>query len=259
MLSFASVIVTSLALFLPADGGHQSPASTPPSTERAQVHYRLGWEAIASEAWADAVKEFQQATEIDRTFKLAYYGLGRAYMGLKKFPDAVEAYESCRGLYEAQAGNNFKNRQDADQMRRDDLFQLQTAINSMSSRRGNQAAQTSNQTQVQQLRGQMQRIQLQRDQDRSYSIVSPAPSFVSLALGSAYLRQNLFSQAEQAYRASLDDDPKSGETHNNLAVLYMLTSRFDESVKEVSLAEKCGYHVNPQFKKDLEDRVKGKS
>ena len=67
-----------------------------------------------------------------------------------------------------------------------------------------------------------------------------------------------FGAAENAYKAAIDADAKAGEAHNNLAVVYMLTGRLDDSTKEIVLAEKVGYHVNPQFKKDLEDKRKGR-
>jgi hypothetical protein len=38
-----------------------------------------------------------------------------------------------------------------------------------------------------------------------------------------------------------------------------LTGRLDESLKEVTLAEKSGFHVNAQFKKDLEAKRKAKT
>jgi hypothetical protein len=49
-----------------------------------------------------------------------------------------------------------------------------------------------------------------------------------------------------------------GEAHNNVAVVYMLTGRLDEAKAEVKLAEKAGFKVNPKFKEDLEQRLKGR-
>jgi len=222
-----------------------------PEAERAQLHYRLGWESLHSEAWADAAKEFRQAIDINKKFKLAYYGLGRSYMGLHKFQDAAKAYEVCRALYQGQASENFSNSLDADKMRQDDQQALQIAIDN-SSNRGNQTLLQQNR--VRQLHTQLNRIQLKRDQVRDLSLNSTTPAFVSVALGSAYFRQERFADAEAAYKAALDDDPNTGEAHNNLAVLYMLTGRLDESAKEVTLAEKTGFRVNPEFKKDLADK-----
>ena len=104
--------------------------------------------------------------------------------------------------------------------------------------------------------------QTQNELDRAYNvnmIDAAAPAFVSVALGSAYFRAERFADAEREYKAAIDADPRAGEAHNNLAVVYMLTGRIDESWKEIALAEKVGFKVNPQFKKDLEDKRKAKS
>lgn len=254
----SAVVLTALIalLHLPATSPAQAPPPrSNPEAERAMLHYRLGWESLHSEAWAAAVKEFQQAIDINKRFKLAYYGLGRSFMALRQFQDATKSYETCRTLYQAQASENFGNTLDADKMRQDDQRQLQIAIQ-QSSGRANQTQQSQNHTQ--QLRTQLQRIQMKRDQARDVSIGSTVPAFVSVALGSAYFRQERMADAEHEYKAALDDDPTAGEAHNNLAVVYMLTGRLEESMKEVMRAEKSGYRVNPQFKQDLEDKRQGK-
>jgi hypothetical protein len=51
-------------------------------------------------------------------------------------------------------------------------------------------------------------------------------------------------------------NPKYGEAHNNIAVIYMQTGRLAAAEQEVKLAEKNGFRVNPQFKTDLKDRQK---
>ena len=53
------------------------------------------------------------------------------------------------------------------------------------------------------------------------------------------------------YLAAIKADPKLGEAHNNLAVVYMLTQRYAEANAEVKAAEKSGFRVNPQLKDDL--------
>jgi len=223
-----------------------------PNTERAQQSYRLGWEYLSSENWEEAAKQFQHAIDIDRQFKLAYYGLGRAQMVLKRFNEAARNYETCRGLYQAQASDNFHNRQEADRMRQNDLQQLQIAVSTLSSRGGAQGQQSSaTQLQIQQLRAQMQRIQMRREADASFSLTSDAPAFVSLALGSAYFRLGRMSEAEREYKATIETDPKAGEAHNNLAVVYMLTGRIDEAEKSVKAAEKAGFKVSPMLKEDI--------
>ena len=87
--------------------------------------------------------------------------------------------------------------------------------------------------------------------------MSEVPSFVWLALGSAYFRSNRLPEAEKAYKATIDLDPKSGEAWNNLAALYLITDRIDQADRAVVSAEKVGYPVNPELKADIKRRKSG--
>jgi Flp pilus assembly protein TadD len=80
------------------------------------------------------------------------------------------------------------------------------------------------------------------------------PSEVSLAIGSAYFRAGDLGEAETAYLAAISVNPRMGEAHNNLAVIYMINGRLDEAENEVRLAEQSGFRVNPMFKDDLKKR-----
>jgi Tfp pilus assembly protein PilF len=237
-----------------AAAGAQPLQRTDPNIERAQTHYRLGWEALRSEDWAPAVKEFQQAIELHPKFTLAYYGLGKAFMGLRRYPDAAVTFETCRDLFVAKAGEKFSGQFDATRARQDRLMELREI-----DRQYSQVAQTP---QVQDTRRQvqnaMQRTLEATDRGLNLNIEASAPAFVSVALGSAYFRAHRMADAEREYKSAIDADPKAGEAHNNLAVIYMLTERFAESAREVSLAEKAGFRVNPDFKKDLAERQKKK-
>ena len=73
----------------------------------------------------------------------------------------------------------------------------------------------------------------------------------------ARARQRLLPQRRHArtrsaqYRAAIEVDPKLGEAHNNLAVVYLQTGRFPEADVEITAAEKAGFRVNPQLKEDV--------
>jgi Tfp pilus assembly protein PilF len=58
-------------------------------------------------------------------------------------------------------------------------------------------------------------------------------------------------EATQQWQAAVVADPRLGEAHNNLAVVYLQAGRFADADREVKLAEKSGLRVNPQFKEDL--------
>jgi Flp pilus assembly protein TadD len=77
---------------------------------------------------------------------------------------------------------------------------------------------------------------------------------VLLSLGSAQFRTGNLASAESAWKAALEVNPKFGEVHNNLAVVYMMTERFKEAEEAVRQAERAGYKVNPQLKKDLKEK-----
>jgi Tfp pilus assembly protein PilF len=244
--------ILSLAVVILSTSGAsaQQPPRTSPETQRAQLHYRLGWESLRSEAFETAAKEFQQALDLDAKFTLAFYGLGKSYMGLHRYPSAVAAFKACRDLYVVSAGEKFTGQVDANRLRQDRLTELRDL-----SRQYSTGPQTSQTSEVQrQIQNAIRQTQDETMRGSNLNIDANAPAFVSVALGSAYFRAGLVSDAEREYRAAVEEDPKAGEAHNNLAVVYMETNRFDESAKEVALAEKAGFRVNPEFKKELAER-----
>lgn len=250
------MIFTIVAVLLTAGSPSLSAQMRSPADDQlANTHYRAGWEYLAHEAWAEAAREFKAAVEINPQFKLAYYGLGRANMGQKQFHDAIPAYEKCRELYLAQASRNFSSKGEADRIIADDVMQIDMAIQRLSS--GPQSPQR--QAQVAQLQMQKQRLENRTRGLDTLSLTSAVPPFVSLALGSAYFRSERMADAEREYKAALAVDPKSGETHNNLSVVYLMTGRYDDAAREVKAAEKAGFHVNPNLKDDIEKKRRGGS
>jgi Flp pilus assembly protein TadD len=77
-----------------------------------------------------------------------------------------------------------------------------------------------------------------------------------MSLGAAYFRNNQLAEAEREYKAALDANSGSGETHNNLAVLYLMTDRAELAQNEIKAAEQTGYKVNPGLKDDVDKRAK---
>lgn len=53
------------------------------------------------------------------------------------------------------------------------------------------------------------------------------------------------------YKAALAVDPKFGEAHSNLAVVYLMSGRYEQAEEEVQAAEKAGFRVNPNLKDDI--------
>jgi tetratricopeptide (TPR) repeat protein len=220
--------------------------------ERARPHVRAAWGFMRVEAWAEAEKSFQQAINVDAEFEDAYYGMGLARMRMKRYADAIAAYVKCRDLYSSYAGKQFTNRQEAQRYRQDRLTEIDELIRQYQS--GPQSM--ANQDRLRQL--QEQRRQIQEYVSRGHNdmiIQNSVPAFVSLALGSAYFRTERFTDAEREYKAAIVADPKSGEAHSNLAVVYLQTGRYREADDEVKAAERAGYKVHPELKREIKAKL----
>ena len=224
----------------------------PPERQRARPYYSKGLALMQTESWADAAKSFQQAIDIDQQFEDAYYGLGLANMRMKKYSDAIGAYLKCQDLYRAFAGKQFANRQEAQRYRQDRLTELDEAIRQAQS--GPQSM--SSQERVRQLQEQRRQVQEYAQKGLNLTVENSVPAFVSVGLGSAYFRTEQWANAEREYRAAIAVDPRSGEAHNNLAVVYLQTGRFKEAQDEVKAAERVGYKVHPQLKEDIKAKLK---
>jgi tetratricopeptide (TPR) repeat protein len=221
--------------------------------DRAMPRYRAGLDYLRAEAYAEAAKAFRDATEIDPSFAMAYYGLGRASMPQKKYGEAVAAYAKCRDLYRGQAGRLFTNQQEAQRYRQDQMTELDEAIRSYSS--GPLTAQATEA--IRSLNERKRQLQQTMQRGNNLSIDASVPAFVSLSLGSAFFRLEQFADAEREYKAAIAEDPKTGEAYNNLAVVYLQTGRVQEASDAVKAAEKAGYKVNPLLKDDIAARKKG--
>jgi tetratricopeptide (TPR) repeat protein len=219
--------------------------------ERATRSYRTGWEMMKVESWADAERQFQQAIDIDPKFSLAHYALGRAHMALKKYAEAIQAYLKCRELYLARAGEQFSNQADAARYREDQILERQEALRLMQSTQSN--AQTLSLSR-QHLQNELRDLEEAKTRNIPTVIQPRVPFFVSLALGSAYFRAERFADAEREYKSAIDDNPRCGEAHNNLAVVYLTTGRFDDAERAASAAEKVGFKVASGLKDDIKKR-----
>lgn len=246
-------------LVLPSTLAAQGVQNASAEAQRANMHYAKGWTAVRSESWDDAVREFQQAIENDPKFALAYYSLGRAEMGRHDFAKAIQAYTKCRELYEVGRGEQFTNQTTARQRIDDRILELQMAITQATGRSNNtNSAQQSQSLMVRELQAEINRLQQARDRNINGALdVSSAPYFVPMALGAAYFRSGQFADAEREYKEAIAANSGSGETHNNLAVLYLTTGRFDDAENEVRAAEKSGFRVNENLKGDIRKKKGG--
>ena len=224
-------------------------AADDPGHREAVLHYRAGEDSMTAERWAEAVIEFKEAIRLDPLLAVAHYELGQAFMALRRYPDAIKAYLGARQAFTDLATLEQTDRVKADQERDDQILELRQLLI-----RWQHAGPLS---EVMQLKIQAQIDSLELTAKKGLAGRLETPAEVSMALGSAYYRSGALGDAEREYLAAIKVKLGFGEAHNNLAVVYMLTGRFDEAEGEIRLAEKAGFRVSPKFKEDLARRSKG--
>jgi tetratricopeptide (TPR) repeat protein len=253
-------IVRTLALVSALGGAVAAQGTGAPTLEaqRANQHYKEGWSQIRAGAWDAAVREFRQAIDGDPKFALAYYSLGRAYMGRRDFGEAITAYSKARDLFVNSGSEQFSNQVEQRQRITDRIFQYQTALNEARAR--STAASINAQSQSLYVRDLQAKItQLEQIRDRNttaFTMDTTVPYYVPMALGAAYFRSGRFADAEREYKEAIAANGQSGETHNNLAVLYLTTGRYADADSEVRAAEKVGFRVNENLKGDIRKALK---
>ena len=247
-----SIIASIAVLALSLGPAH---AFTQTAQERAFRHLRAGQDALQTERWEIAEREFKAAIELDPLLELAHYGLGQTYMATKRYVEAVRAYIATRDAFHRTATEQMADSLAAEQRIDEQIRSLQDQRRLLSSGKVRSTLVPDSLTRIDE---QIRQLQAGRGRRRDGAAPS-TPPYISVALGSAYFRTNAFADAEREWRAALQVDPKIGEAHNNLAVVLMLTGRFDEAEREVDLAEKSGHRVSDRFKDDLKTaKAKGK-
>jgi tetratricopeptide (TPR) repeat protein len=244
-LLMAAFLVTCVAACqVPQASAQQLPGHLGENRERARAHYMAGWEHMQSEAYEKAAAEFQLATDFDEKFALAWYGLGRANLTLRRYRQAVLNLTTCRDLFSANASKKFNNQMDANRQRQDRLLELQDLRNQYT--KGPQSNQTNDMVRL--IDNSIRNTTIAFDRNQNVEFDNPIPPFVSLSLGSALFRVEQFDKAERAYRDALKADDSLGAAHNNLAVIYLMKKRFDDAFAELRAAEKAGFTVDPELK-----------
>jgi Flp pilus assembly protein TadD len=211
----------------------------------ALAYYRAGQELLLAERFEQAAEQFQRAIRKDPLLALAYYGLGQAYMGLRRYASAVVAYTDCREAYQRLAGLAQSDSISVDRQRDEEIRELRESIRQIQSgvikvsQPGNLA-----------LKLEARVRELERMKQRSLDPARP-PAEVSLALGSAHFRNGQLDEAEREWKDAVEGNSRLGEAHNNLAVLYMMRGRKKDAEEAIRAAERSGYRVNPNLKADI--------
>lgn len=255
-MSTNTVAAVVVAIVASASAPYGQPGRVVSERDRHEAlrHYRLGQDAFRSEHFEVAEQEFQTASKLDSTLEVAPYGLGQVYMATRRYRQAIAAYQRCREVFRGNAAAAAGDEM-AHQRRIDDqitALEDEQRLYQQPGKNANTAAAHAN------LQTLDMRIRAMRNaKHRTTSAPEPVPGWLSLALGSAYFRSDALADAEREYLETLKADPKLGEAHNNLAVVYMLTGRLPQADAEIVAAEKAGFKVNPQLKHDL-DKARAK-
>lgn len=227
-------------------------AQSPADRERARSHNRLGWEALRSERYPQAIASFRAAIAILPDYEYAHYGLGRAFLASRQFPQAVAALEKCRDLYRAHGGRQFSSIQDAQRFRQDRILEIDEQIRLLQSARPTAATLDL----ARQYEAVKQQLQEAIRRDTGLTIEATVPSWVSLSLGSAYFRSNRLADAEREYKAAIGADARLGEAHSNLAVVYLETGRYADAAQSLAAAKRAGFKINPELERAINGKLK---
>jgi Tfp pilus assembly protein PilF len=205
-------------------------------------HYVRGQEFLQSELFDKAVNEFQDAIRNDRLFTDAHYGMGQAYMALRRYASAIQAYERCLEAARAIFSMREQDRANTDQLITDQLRALREALAQTSRMAvGQRAAVLGIESRIR---------ELERSKSGLVNRYEP-PAQVLLALGSAHYRNGNAIAARERWEEAVDVNAKLGEAWNNLAVVYMQSGRRSDAEDAVRNAERNGFRVNPRLKEDI--------
>jgi tetratricopeptide (TPR) repeat protein len=222
------------------------------SRRQALGHYRTGLELMFAERYAEAEREFSAAIALDPLLTLAHYGLGQSFMAQKRFTSAIYAFIGCRDAYGALAALYQRDVMASERRLDDERQELRDSVQRVRSGQIKGAGPAM----LHQLEKRLDELETMRRSRGRERLQTPAE--VSLALGSAYFRNNQPRDAEREWLAAVSVNPRLGEAHNNLAVVYMLSGRKKEAEEAVKAAERARFRVNPQLKEDIRQLAGGR-
>lgn len=219
--------------------------------DEAQQAYERGQELMRAESFEEAAIHFRTAIALDPMHWLAHYSLGQTQMALKHYPEAVQAYLACRGVFVNFASLDATQQNTLEKLREDEIRELRDSLLRVQQGKIKTGSPVSMEVQLQERLRVLEGASL-----RGKEQIVAVPAGLMLGLGSAYFRSGQMAEAQAAFLEAVKIDPKLGPAHNNLAVMYMMAGRFEEAKQEVRRAEKAGTRVADSFKQELERRAR---
>ena len=242
------MLVLGLALALAA-----GPVSVTVAKNRraALEEYRAGEALLQSEQFEEAAEQFRRAIALDPFLVVARYNLGYTSMLLKRYPEAVRAYEGCIETVDLLNRAGAGEQEALEKARLDEINEIKDTLTAVRNGKIKNMAVGPSVLRYE------ERLRVLEQLRFGGGAQNAVPPEVYLGLGSAYFRQNLLPEAEQAYGKAVRGNNRLGAAHNNLAVIYMLTGRYPQAHASVRDAEKAGFAVDKRLKADLQAREEG--
>jgi tetratricopeptide (TPR) repeat protein len=241
------------------------PCPPPVGDERREEAQRFHAAATASalgEQWAEALPAFEEASRLDPRSVLAHFARGQALTALRRYPEAVLAYLDAESAFRCASELSEAERAAARKRLKRQIATLRDEIRSLDGRRlveqramdrGGQGTSAPPPATSLARVHELERTLHDLERWAKTDVTAPPPT-LSLALGNAHFHAGALPEAEGAFRAALRADPGSGDAHNNLAVVLMLTGRAEEAAREARLAEKAGVPVSPRLQEEIRKR-----
>lgn len=175
-------------------------------------------------------------------------------MRRRNFQRAITAYIASATFHMRTGGERYTNQLEYKRRLEDRILEYQVALQQAQNGPTGKGTSQSQQLYVRNLQTSLATLEQARDRNDNLEIDVQVPYFVPMALGAAYFRAGQFAEAEREYNAAIQANAASGETHSNLAVLYLTTNRIADAEREVAKAEETGFKVNPGLKDDIRRR-----
>jgi tetratricopeptide (TPR) repeat protein len=247
----APVLVAFIILAAAPAAAAQPSRAAKATLDEAQQAYERGQELMQAESFEEAIPHFRTATTLDPMHWLAYYATGQAQMALKRYPEAVQAYRSCRDVFLSFASLDATQHEAMERSREDEIREVRDQLVRVQRRAVAGRPDLSLEVPLQ------ERLRvLEGARMRGKENVVTVPAGLMLGLGSAHYRSGQMAEAQAAFLEAVKIDPKLGPAHNNLAVMYMMSGQFEEAKQAVKRAEKVGTRVPDSFKQELDRRAR---